>query len=98
MNEKQKSDRVRIVSPAEAVPVYNCVVYVRKVGSSFEAKIANLSDVSLSGDSEREILQNAVTKFKSIIADCVANGDSVPIIDPPKPAEDETVRYVAVHL
>jgi hypothetical protein len=68
------------------------------VESSVEAHIANLAGVSISGDSEREVLQKAVCEFKRIIAEYHARNVPIPILSPPPPQENETVRYIAVHL
>lgn len=98
MNSEQPNPRVRVVTPAESVPVYNCILYVRRNGKKTEARIANLSDSSFTAESEREVLQQAVKEFKRVLTEHSEKNEPVPLVDPPPPATDETVRYVAVHL
>ena len=90
--------RVRIVSAPETVPVYNCIVYLQKRGAQVHARVANLQDLECNANSEREALQQIVAEFKRILKECHAENASLPIVDPPPPEKDVTVRYVPVHL
>ncbi|MCA9215819.1 MAG: hypothetical protein KDB27_22290 [Planctomycetales bacterium] len=90
--------KVRIVSPPESVPVFNCVLHIRRDGSGFVGVIANLPNMTVGGTSERDVMQKAVTAFKSVAAEHVAAGNDIPFVEPPHAAEGETVRYVPVHL
>ena len=66
---------VKIVSPPESVPVYNCIVYLknREDGVSV-GEIVNLDPskeitTRFEGPSERDILRQAVASFKSTLAE-----------------------------
>lgn len=95
------SKAVKQLGPPEAVPVFNCVVYVSAANNSGEltCRCANLEGLKLVAQSERDALQQVVSRFKEIVTRCQSAGTEIPWIDPPDtPMENESVRYLAVHL
>lgn len=98
-DSSQEDERVRIISPAEAIPVYNCVVHLKKnVQMKVEARIANVDAELIVADSERDALKQAVEKFKQIVADLHSQGKEVSLRDPDAAESDEQTRLIAVHL
>ncbi len=88
------------VLPEPEVPVYRCVVYVRKTESGqVHACVANLPDLEITAGSERSALQKIVPAFKKRVIEFKQNGDCIPWIDPPTPIEkDQDKRVVPIHL
>lgn len=90
---------VKKLSPAEEIPVFNCVALVSRRGGSSICRCANLADLTVEAPSEREALQTMVKMFKERVAALHSGGSEIPWIDPPQTAgEGESVRYLAVHL
>ena len=91
---------VRLIGPAQSVPLFNCRVIVsRDAGGKVTATAAELADLSVAADSEREALQKLVPAFKRQMAEYVAAGTEIPWIKPGKsPAADERELFIAVHL
>jgi hypothetical protein len=90
-----------MLGPAEGVPVYNCIALVSRRGADgiVHARAANISDLRTSGASEREALQHLVGAFKIVIAQAIAEGRAVPILNESHPPQNgETTRLIAVHL
>ena len=95
----QDDDRVRIISPAESVPVFNCVVHLKKNDQGrVQARIANIDADSIQADSERDALKQAVEIFKQIVGEYHASGKDVPLRVPDAAESDEQTRLIAVHL
>jgi hypothetical protein len=88
------------VPAANAVPVYNCYVYLSgPAGGPVTARGATLPEVTARGASEREALQNVVRAFKQAISRYTAEGQDIPWVDPPLPmAAGERPRWVPVHF
>lgn len=83
-----------------SVPVFSCLVYVRRDDeSTIVGRVANLAEIEVSGNSERDVLGKVVRAFKSRVSEKLEEGLEVPLIDPPlPPRENEQVRSVPVHL
>ena len=100
-NEKMsESPQVRLIGEPQSVPVFNCrAIISRSADGKFTARAAELADLSVSADSQREALQKLIPAFKAKMAAHVAAGEEIPWIkpgEPPQPGESEL--YVAVHL
>ena len=82
-------------------PVFNCIVYVARPDAAglVVARVANLAGIEGRGKSEREALSQIVPSFKARLAAHIADGESIPWIEPPAAAnQGETQRLIAVHL
>lgn len=104
MNDSEpaaSAPRVKKLGPPTGVPVYNCIALVSPRGPDglVHVRAANVSDLKTSGSSEREALQHLVGAFKIIVSQAVAAGREVPLLAERHPRrEDETERFIAVHL
>lgn len=87
-------------APSPDVPVFRCVVYVRKLDSGeIQATVANLPDLEVIAGSERSALLKIVPAFKKRVIEYKQNGESIPWIDPPTAMQaDQDKRVVPVHL
>ena len=85
---------------APDVPVFRCVVYIRKLESGqVEATVANLADLKIVAGSERSALMKIVPAFKQRVVAHKQKGEAIPLIDPPTPIEaDQDQRVVPIHL
>ena len=82
------------------VPLYKCVVYVRKnEDGTVTGRVANLAGIESSGAAERDVLARITREFKAKMIEMSEAGQEIPWIDPPTPAEEnEQVRSIPVHL
>ncbi|MEZ6117549.1 MAG: hypothetical protein R3C28_13385 [Pirellulaceae bacterium] len=92
--------KIRIVSPPQSVPVYLCVIrFAKNSKGQLEGGVANCPQIQLSGDSERSILQQGVTLFKSYIQAELAAGRQPALLDPlPDCPAEMHERFIPVHL
>ena len=98
--ENTHSPQVKPLGPAVEVPVYNCIVLVGPGETSgVRARVANLAGIETTARTEREALQHLIPAFKQRLSDLRTNGESIPWLDPPSPADaGEQQRLIAVHL
>lgn len=81
------------------VPVFNCVVYVRKTDSGAVLRVANLAGITEEASSERAGLAAVVSRFKQMTAEYLQGDGTIPWIEPiPDPEPDEQSRFIPVHL
>lgn len=87
------------------VPVFSCIVYVCKTADgTIRGRVANLAgdaptEISATGNSERDVLLNATREFKACVLAMHEESQDIAWIDPPlPPLENEQVRFVPVHL
>ncbi len=82
------------------VPVFSCVIYIRKTEDGKVAgRVANFAGLSSSGFSERDVLSRLSKEFKAQVINLHQEGKPIPLIEPPQPPEpDENVRSIPVHL
>ncbi|QDV40489.1 hypothetical protein Enr13x_02950 [Stieleria neptunia] len=88
-----------IESEPSAPPAFGCIVYFAREGGTFCGRVANLGGIEVSASSQREMLGQIVARFKSAVADSLANGETPAWIVPPaekRPAE--TKLFLPVHL
>ena len=96
-----QSPQVRLIGPAESVPVFNCRVIVspRDAAGQVTAQAAELEGLSAEGASEREALQKLVSLFKARLAELVAAQKEIPWIRPGlSAAPGQRELFIAVHL
>ncbi|TWU07966.1 hypothetical protein [Stieleria varia] len=85
--------------PAEAVPAFGCVVYVSRRDGRVQARVANLAGIAVDAESERSALGQVVRLFKASVVDHLADGGSIPWVDPPATMRpEEQKRFLPVHL
>ena len=91
---------IRAVSEPIRVPVFNCVVYLRKTADGQVAgRVANLPEIAFTAANEPVVLRLVVTEFKQRLDGWTAAGQQIPWIEPPlEPTDDEQQRLVPVHL
>ncbi len=87
------------------VPVFACLVYVRKnEDGTIDGRVANLAggdsgEIRASGNSERDVLSKVTREFKTRVLKILEEGQEIPWIDPQQPPlENEQVRSVPLHL
>jgi hypothetical protein len=93
--------RVKLIGEPQAVPVFNCRVIVspRDTNGKIIARAAELANLSVVADADREALQKLVAAFKTRMAAHVAAGEEIPWVRPgEKPQPGEKELFVAVHL
>lgn len=96
-----ESPQVRLVGPAESVPVFNCRVIVSPSDAAGQvtACAAELEGLSAQGASEREALQKLVAVFKSRLTELVATKQEIPWVRPGmSAAAGQRELFIAVHL
>ena len=92
---------MRFVGSPQAVPVFNCraIVSPRNADGTVVARCAELANLSVAGDTEREALQKLVAAFKATMAGHVAAKEDIPWIRPGEAAgPGEKELLIAVHL
>ena len=95
----RRMPEIHAVTPPRNVPVFNVVIYVSKSAAGCRARVANLPDLNFSGPSEPAVLKQAVTEVKQCLGKWLAEGRSIPWIEPLPPREaDEQERLIPVHL
>lgn len=87
-------------SPSEGQPpAFGCVVYLRKTGGQFSARVANLEGIEAVGASQRDVLNKIVAEFKQTVAEAVKAGGEPEWVDPPLEKQaDEQKLFLPVHL
>ena len=82
------------------IPTFSCIVYLRRVeDGQFSGRVANLTGIEATGDTERDVLSKIVPAFKSRAAEYVARNERVPLVEPvPEPQPGEQKRFIPVHL
>lgn len=97
---KEPENRIKVVSEPEAIPVYNCSVIISRLDNGqIHGQVANLDGIEVSAVTEREILQQIVTQFKTTIGKYVEAGQEIPWLDPPRAAApDQVEKLIPVHL
>ena len=95
-NSMSKSD----LPITDAVPVFNCVVYVSASAEGrFKGRVANLDGIELEAGNQRELMSKIVPAFKERVAACLRSDQAIPWIEPPAPkTEHEQQFLVPVHL
>lgn len=99
--ESTEEPRVRRVGPAQAIPVYNCHVYLTPADAEgkVRARAATLQDLSVEATSERDALHKMVLAIKQELTRYEKLGESLPWTDRPlDKRDDEVERWVAIHL
>lgn len=100
-SDETPAPKARPLGPPASIPVFNCRALVsrRRADGLVHARAAEISDLRTTGQSEREALQNLVGAFKIIVAQAMAEGRDIPLLPQPHaPADDESERFIAVHL
>ena len=98
MAEENDLPEVRIVAAPEAVPVFNCRVFV-KHENGCRARVANLAGMEVNAASERDAIQKIVKQFKARMAEYAERKESPPWLQPELTMEDgEQERLIPVHL
>ena len=92
-----------LVSESECnpVPVFNCHVIMGKPDESgrFTGRTANLSGITATGYSERDVLTSLTKQFKDLVAKHSAAQTSSPWVQPSEiPGPGEVERFIPVHL
>lgn len=91
--------KIRPLSVAMDVPVFNVVVYLMRTDEGLQARVANLPNLSVTGASEPMVLKQLVGEVKLRLAEWRQRGEPIPWLDPiPAPCADEQSRYIPVHL
>ena len=87
------------------VPVFACIVYVRKMADgTISGRVANLdgnlaAEITATGSSERDVLMKVTREFKSRVLKLHQENQQIPLLDPPPPPlENELMRSIPVHL
>ena len=92
-DERPRSDerpKIRAISPAMDVPVYNIVIYLAKTDACVRARVANLPDLEFAAATEPEVLKQAITEVKLRLTRWQGQNRSIPWIDPlPEQREGE---------
>lgn len=87
------------LGPAESIPVFNCLVYVRRDTGQVCGRVANLADIAHEDTSEALVLRQLVQTFKQRVQRYQESGDAIPWIEPPAALQEgEEQRWIAVHL
>jgi len=82
------------------VPTFACLIYVSPTDDGkVSARVANLDGFEMTAATERDALQRISKQFKAHVLQKTEAGETIAWIDPPpKPAENEKVRSIPVHL
>ena len=103
--EPIRPDSLQIVTESScgaspAVPVFNCVVFLRKNESGrLFARVANLQHIEVEGTVERDVLFSVTRQFKSRLREYLSRNEPIPWIDPiPIAAMGEYERFIPIHL
>lgn len=86
---------------AASVPVFSCHVILTPPGDDGKivGRTANLSEISASGATERDVLKSLMQQFKTRVKQSLDAGQPVPFLDPPQtPGQGEVERFIPVHL
>ena len=97
-NDKTQPPQALPVTRPEAVPVFNCVVYVSRADGRVRARSAHLADLSADSASERDALRAVATAFKQRAAEAHARGESLDLDEPLPKEAGESERLIPVHL
>ena len=76
MSDEKHLPQVKPLGSPESIPVFNCVLFVRRENSGVVARVANVKDMVFTATSEREAIQQAVTRFKDYLKKTTAEGRS----------------------
>ncbi len=99
MSDPKEPPRIRPISPALNIPVFNVVIYIAASGAGVQARVANLPDLVFAAPTEPMALKQAITEVKARLSQWCGQGEPIPWIDPvPEPMETEQERLVPVHL
>ena len=95
-----ENPKVTRIGQPESVPVFNCIVLLRRnEEGKHAARVGNFDGLTAIGSSEREALADIVKAFKAKMAEFHERGEDPPFVDPPHAAAaDEVTRWVPVHL
>ena len=88
-------------STAGTVPVFNCIVILRKdpQTSRVTGRVANLPELAAEASSERDLLFTLTRRFREIIQTATKAGQPIAWKEPPdSPAPGELQRFIPVHL
>ena len=83
------------------VPVFNCQIILSKRESDQKivGRVANLAGISVSGNTERDVLMQITRLFRAQVQALSEERVPIPWIDPPEePAPGESQRFVPIHL
>ena len=83
------------------VPVFNCQIILNtsESGQQIVGRVANLGGISVSGNTEREVLRRIAQIFRDQVQTLTEEKMPIPWIDPPEKARPgETERFVPIHL
>lgn len=91
--------KIRALSPAMEVPVFNLIVYITTTSNGMQARVVNLPDLVFTGTSEPSVLKQLVTEAKSRLATWHSTAQTIPWIDPvPPPSPSDQQRFIPLHL
>ena len=99
-NEDQSNSIDIAAGDTPVVPVYRCLVNVRRTEDGIvTGRVANLAGIESSGAAERDVLGRITREFKAKVIEMSEAGQDIQWIDPPTPPEEnEQVRSIPVHL
>tara|TARA_Y100001978_G_C23678309_1_gene427644 strand:- start:618 stop:929 length:312 start_codon:yes stop_codon:yes gene_type:complete len=100
LSAKNGSEEFKPLPQAAAEsPVFSLNVHVCRTGEGVEAQAANLPGFSCCAADERTALQKLLAAVKNHVAGCLARGEVIEWIDPPKEPEDGMQhRVIPFHL
>ncbi len=83
------------------VPVFTCIVILSPdvATGRLSARVANLPEMTVEGNAERELLMLLTKRFKAFVQDSLQHNRPIPWMDPPtalQPGEQQ--RFIPVHL
>lgn len=84
--------------PLYDVPVFNCVVYLRRADNQVHARVANLAGLECAARDERTAISTLVREFKEVVSQRHREGTLQLIDPPPEASEGEEIRLIPVHL
>ena len=80
------------------VPVFDCHVIVRQTDTGVNVRTAAVRGIEASGATERDALLAIVKKFKDMARQSLENGNQIPFVAAETPGENESERWIPVHL